>query len=395
MPFVGRERELRQLADTLSRPPLVLLIEGEAGVGKTRLLHELTGHPMLVGSCHPMRFPYGPVVEALRDVRPMRDLNPITGALRPFLPECGHLLPPTPPPLQDAMVERHRLFRAVLSLLGSLRPITLAVEDVHWVDPGTRELLAFLARCLPDGVNLVVTYRAEDLSHPVTELLGHLPPRIDHAEIALGPLTAEETALLVKHLLPGSADLWPLTGGVPRAVEELTRMLADGQEPGTPPALRDAVLVKLAALPRAARHIVQAASQVEHPVCEDVLTGVAGVPPEQGERGLSEAVRCGLLREWTPGRYGLRQPLTRQAVSETITPAAGRRLRRRIAGPAEPQGTLSPREEEVARLAADGLTNKEIAESLFLSPRTVEVHIANALRKLGLTSRRQLSIGTT
>ncbi|WP_219471412.1 helix-turn-helix transcriptional regulator [Nonomuraea rhizosphaerae] len=392
---MGRERELRLLADALSRPPLVLLVQGEAGVGKTRLLHELTGRPMLVGSCHPMRFPYGPVVEALRDARPLGGLNPITGALRPLLPECAELLPPAPPPPQDAMVERHRLFRAVLSLLGSLGPVTLVVEDVHWVDPGTRELLGFLARCLPDGVSLVVTYRAEDLRHPVTELLAHLPPRIDHAEIELAPLDPEETALLAKQLLPAPADLWPLTGGVPRAVEELARMLAEGQEPGTPAALRDAVLGKLSALPRAARHIVQAASLVEQPVCEETLTGVAGVPPEQGERGLNEAVRCGLLREWTPGRYGLRQPLVRQAVTETISPTATRRLRRRIDGPSEPQGTLSPREDEVARLAAGGLTNREIAESLFLSPRTVEVHIANALRKLGLTSRRQLSIGTT
>ncbi|MEV0592044.1 helix-turn-helix transcriptional regulator [Nonomuraea cavernae] len=390
MPFVGRQRELRQLTAALSRPPVVILIEGEAGVGKTRLLHELAGHPMLIGRCHPMRFPYGPIVEALRDTCPPPDLNPVTGALRPFLPEFAQLLPPAPPPLPDPQVERHRLFRAVLSLLGSLQPITLVVEDAHWVDPDTRQLLAFLARCLPEAVNLVVTYRAEDLRHPVAELLAHLPPHIDHAEIALAPLDPCETALLARNLLPEPHDLWPLTRGVPFAIEELARMLAEGREPGTPPALRDAVLLKLGSLPLAARRLVQAAAVLPEPSGQQTLTAVAGVPPEQGERGLAEAVRRGLLWESPPGRYGLRQPLTRQALCDSITPAVRRRLNRRIDRPAEPQGTLSPREEQVVRLAADGLTNREIAEDLFLSPRTVEVHVANALRKLGLNSRRQL-----
>ncbi|WP_345558021.1 helix-turn-helix transcriptional regulator [Nonomuraea rosea] len=386
---MGRERELCQLTGALARPPVVILIEGEAGVGKTRLLHELTGRSMLFGSCHPMRFPYGPVVEALREACPPKDLNPITGALRPLLPECAHLLPPAPPALQNAQVERHRLFRAVLSLLDALGPITLVVEDVHWVDQDTRELLGFLVRCLPPTVNLVLTYRGEDLRHPVAELLAHLPPRIDHAELALAPLDVEQTALLAKHLLPGAVDLWPLTCGVPSAIEELARMLADGRPPGTPPALRDTVQLKLDALPPVARRMVQAAAMLDEPAAPKALASVAGIPPEQGERGLAEALRRGLLRECTPGAYGLRQPLARQAVRESITPMVRRRLSRRIDAPTEPLGILSPREEQVIGLAADGLTNKEIAESLFLSPRTVEVHVANALRKLGLTSRRQ------
>ncbi|WP_162794752.1 helix-turn-helix transcriptional regulator [Nonomuraea lactucae] len=387
---MGRKRELHQLAELLSHPPAVVLLEGEAGVGKTRLLDELIGFPLLIGRCHPMRFPYGPVVEALREACPPPDLNPITGALRPLLPEVAHLLPPAPPPLSEPQVERHRLFRAVLSLLDSLRPITLVVEDVHWVDPDTRELLAFLARCLPAAVNLVLTYRAEDLSHPAAEVLAHLPPHIDHAEIALAPFDAVETALLAEQLLPDPGDLWPLTRGVPVAIEQLARMLAEGRQPGTPPALRDAVLLKLGTLPLAARKLVQAAAVLGQPATERTLAALAGVPPERIERGLAEALRRGLLVETTPGLYGLRQPLATQAVRDSIAPAARRRLQHRIDTPTQPQGTLSPREEQVVRLAADGLTNREIAENLVLSPRTVEVHVANALRKLGLTSRRQL-----
>jgi predicted ATPase len=389
MSFVGRERELHELARLLSRSPAVVLLQGEAGVGKTRLLHQLAGPPMLIGRCHPMRFPYGPIVEALREANPPADLNPITGALRPLLPELAHLLPPAPPALPDPHVERHRLFRAALSLLGSLRPITLVVEDVHWADPDTRELLAFLARCLPASVNLVLTYRAEDLNHPVAEVLTCLPPHIHHAEITLAPLDAEETARLAGQFLPRAVDLWPLTRGLPSAVEQLARMLADGRPPGTPPAMRDAVLLKLAALPMAARGLVQAAAVLEEPAGARTLAAVVGVPSDRAARGLAEALRRGLLTEVPPGRYELRHPLARQAILDSITPATRHRLHRRIPGPAQPQGTLSPREEQIARLAADGLTNREIAESLVLSPRTVEVHVANALRKLGLSSRRQ------
>ncbi|MFF5204392.1 AAA family ATPase [Streptosporangium sp. NPDC000396] len=402
---MGRDRELCQLSAVLSHPPVVVLIEGEAGIGKTRLLRELR-HPMLTGCCHPMcePFPYGPIVEALRVADPPRGLNPVTGALRPLLPEYAHRLPLAPPPLQDPQVERHRLFRAVLSLLDSLSPVTLVVEDVHWVDSDTRELLSFLARCLPDAVNLVLTYRAEDLpvSYPVAAMLANLPPGVGHAEMSLAPLSPEETALLAKHLLPDPPDLWELTTGVPFMVEELARMLAErpGRELRTPPAVRDAVLLRLGTLSAAARRLVQAAAVLDAHVPERALIAVAGVPPEQGERALAEALRRALLRERTPGTYGLRHPLTRQAIYESITPAIRRRLHRRVDTPAaSPEGAVSPREDQVIRLAADGLTNREIAESLFLSPRTVEVHVANALRKLGLSSRRQfrehLAKGTT
>ncbi|MFD9943947.1 AAA family ATPase [Nonomuraea sp. NPDC059023] len=389
MPFVGRERELDQVSAVLARPPAVVLIDGEAGVGKTRLLHELSS-PLLVGNCHPMRFPFGPIVEALRDAELPPGLNPVTGALRPLLPEFSHLLPLDPPPVQDPQVERHRLFRAVLSLIEALQPITLVVEDVHWIDPDSRELLAFLTRCLPAEANLLLTFRPEDATFPVAAFRSHLPPHIRHSQLSLAPLDAEETALLAKHLLPDPPDLWPLTLGVPFAIEELARMLAEGRSSGTPPALRDAVLLKIEALPVAARRIVQAAAVLDEPASERSLAAIAGLPPEQSERGLAEAVRRGLLHQPAPGRYGLRQPLTRQAVYDSITPGIRRRLHRRVEAPAEAKGAVSPREEQVIGLAAQGLTNREIAESLFLSPRTVEVHVANALRKLGLTSRRQL-----
>jgi len=56
----------------------------------------------------------------------------------------------------------------------------------------------------------------------------------------------------------------------------------------------------------------------------------------------------------------------------------------------EKLGDLTPREYEVARLIVQGKTNREIAEELVLSKRTVEKHVANILSKLGLTSRSQI-----
>ncbi|MPZ29279.1 MAG: AAA family ATPase [Micromonosporaceae bacterium] len=108
--LVGRDRELAALASTVAAPPTIVSIEGEAGVGKTRLVSELPGRPelagrrLLVGRCHQIResFPLGPVVEAVRGVGaaelPGLRLSPVVGALRPLLPELAGLLPAAPPP---------------------------------------------------------------------------------------------------------------------------------------------------------------------------------------------------------------------------------------------------------------------------------------------------------
>ncbi len=123
---------------------------------------------MLVGHCHRVREPFflGPVVEALcglerRELR--RPLSPVVGALRPLLPELEEVLPPQPAAIGDPRAERHRIFRALRDLLAALGPAVCVLEDLHWADESTLELLTFLLTDPPEELSLVVTVRSEDL----------------------------------------------------------------------------------------------------------------------------------------------------------------------------------------------------------------------------------------
>lgn len=120
------------MRDALARPPAVVLIEGEAGIGKTRLVREaLAGRPdrgarILSGSCPPLRepFPYGPLFDVLRTLAGQvpAGLSPVCGALRPYLPELAERLPPACEPLHDHAAATHRIFRAVGALLSAVCP---------------------------------------------------------------------------------------------------------------------------------------------------------------------------------------------------------------------------------------------------------------------------------
>ncbi|MER6950747.1 AAA family ATPase [Nonomuraea sp. NPDC000554] len=368
-PMVGREAQLRALLDAVTQPPAVALVEGEAGIGKTRLVRAAIdvlrdgGRTVLLGHCHQLRepFPYGPVFDALRHVAaalPATEaLNPVTGALRGYLPElAGHLPPsPPPPPVDDPRAERHRLFRAVRALLDAVAPAVLVVEDLHWADDGTRDLLRFLTDHPPEGLALVVTFRREDL--PVPGLpLGHAyrhPPGANSLVISLKPLDVESVRTLTSALLGRSqvterfaARLRERTAGVPFLIEEVVRSLldGDGQFPGgveepealdrvaVPLLLREAMAEQLAGLSPAALHAVHAAAVLKLPADEPLIAAVSGIAAPS-RSGLREALKAGVLMEHPDSHYGFRHALAQQAVYDAI-PGPDRRLTHRRAMPA-------------------------------------------------------------
>jgi predicted ATPase len=179
--FVGRVEELRLLeaarVRAASSEPAVVLVGGEAGMGKTRLVAELTsrwrsaGMRVLAGGCLPVgdgTLPYAPIVEALRALPADLGVAAVRELAGPSWPELARLLPALGEPVAGPSGEaaQTRLFELLLGLLGRLggqTSLLLVVEDLHWADRSTRDLLAFLARNLHrERVLLVVTYRSDE-----------------------------------------------------------------------------------------------------------------------------------------------------------------------------------------------------------------------------------------
>lgn len=183
--LVGRQAELVSAMAALQRRRALVLIEGEAGIGKTRLVREClqsSQFPALavtIATCLPVRepSPLGALVDTFRNQRLSVDglgLSSLAGALRPRFPEWASALPPPPEPLEDPHAVRHRLLAAVAELLERLGVQVLVVEDAQWADPATLELLLMLLAPTRtgDAPSVVVTYRAEDV--PAESLLWQL-----------------------------------------------------------------------------------------------------------------------------------------------------------------------------------------------------------------------------
>ncbi|ONI74165.1 hypothetical protein BWI15_12440 [Kribbella sp. ALI-6-A] len=337
--LVGRERETRVLRTALAAAPSLVLVVGEAGSGKSRLVAEIArDHPArwLTGQCHPVQdqVPLTPALEALA---PVLNQQPGTGT-----PWRGELVPGM----------RHSVFARVTEVLGSLGPAVLFLEDLHWADRGTLQLLRFVASRLPREVRLVGTYRPEDtrLAGEITALAGCVRAGTRTAEVRLPPLPATAVRELAAELLgmetlPDSLaqELVERTGGLPFVVEEFLRDLAvgpDGPVPAVqralvetraPVALRASVTIKLEQLTEACRRVVWAAAVLDSPASDGLIGAVAEVHGPELTEAVDVGLARGLLGQVRPGLYDLRHALAQRAVYDTIPPDELRRLHRRAA----------------------------------------------------------------
>ncbi|TQM79582.1 regulatory LuxR family protein [Saccharothrix saharensis] len=348
--LVGRGRELAALLGAVATQPSVALVAGEAGVGKSRLVRELLGRPevrplrVLTGFCQPLRepFPYGAVLDALRTVGDCLDrvtLSPVTGVLRPLVPELADHLPDPPERPDDPRHERHHLFRAVRELLSVPGPVLLVVEDLHWADDGCRHLLRFLMADPPPNLTTLVTYRREDAPGGMPLGSAYRPPAgVASVLVELAPLDVDgvhdlTAAILDVDAVPAgfAARLHERTAGIPFVVEEMLRALHDPDwrlldEVEAPALLRDAMAERLARLPVTARRVAEAAAVLGVPAAEQLLADVAAVTPERAAAALTHALHSGVLHETADVRYGFRHALAQQAVYDTLTGPERQRL---------------------------------------------------------------------
>ncbi|HEV3001338.1 MAG TPA: AAA family ATPase, partial [Solirubrobacteraceae bacterium] len=344
--FVGRESQLAELQslleDAAAGRPRIAFVTGESGMGKTRLVAELStrasaaGARVLFGECVELgagELPYAPIVAALRPLA--RRADPVLDALGLSRAELARLLPElgdggAPPPGDGTVTPKARIFEALLTLLERLgrdQPVVLVVEDVHWADRSTRDFLVFLARALwRERVLVVCTYRTDELHrrHPLRPVLTELERGERARRIELTPFTREELVAQLTDILGAEPDVVLLdrllarSEGNPLFVEEL---LAAGPDGGgdLPPTLRDALIMRVEALPEPAQEllrVVAAGQRVDH----DVLRDVSGIEGRPLREALRETIAHGLLVPDDGGRYAFRHALLREAVEDDLLP---------------------------------------------------------------------------
>ena len=361
--FVGRSAELAALLDAFGLAAqghgTMALVTGEAGVGKSRLVGEVTAHArrrdarILVGQCLDLEeggLPYAPVVDVLRTLE--RDLSDAEGAatLGPLRAVLGRDLPAAaddegagPPgnPLGQA-----RLFELLLTVIERLvadRPLVLVVEDLHWADRSTLDLLSLVAsntRALP--VLVLATYRRDDVPrrHPLRSLAAELTRR-GAVAVQLDRLGPGEVAELLGALLPEPpspevvASVVERSDGNPLFVEELAAAVADDPDAPMPPQLRDAVIGRVEHMPDDAVTVLRACAvggrQVEHDLLATVLE--EGYDPTALDQALRICVETGLLvADQRSGSYRFRHALLHEAVLDDILPGELVRLHAAYAG---------------------------------------------------------------
>lgn len=351
--LVGRDAELTRIVQAVSSPPAVVVVEGEAGIGKTRLITELATHSelagrwVLVGSCRQLRepFPFGPLIEALRTAElpaRIRGLSPVSGALRPLLPELAAVLPEPPPPVEPA-AEQHRRFRGLAELLSALGPAVLVLEDLHRADSHTVDFLSYLVgRAWPPGLALVLTLRDDEASPELATVLADLPTPV---RVPLEPLDVTGTAALATALLGTgpvawefATDLWRYTAGLPLVVAELAALLRERGQPAAgagrwpvPATIQQRMWQRVRHLPTPARRVVEAAAVLRTPQPAALVTAVAGGRSRPARQGLMVALEARVLVE-RDGRVGFRHLLAADAVYDKLTGPRRQELHGRAAG---------------------------------------------------------------
>ncbi|HEX6678220.1 MAG TPA: AAA family ATPase [Actinomycetes bacterium] len=385
---MGRSEELGRVLAALDRAANgsggVLLLAGEAGIGKSRLAAEaLTlarrrGFVTLQGAAYPLQddLAYAPVLEALgpflAGLEPGRRAELVGG-----LPDLGRLfaglhLPP-PEPLGDAALERTRLFEAVSRLVERVaaeRPVALLVDDLHWADGASLELLHYLARGLgTHRVLLLGAYRLDEArTHPRLRALVRSLQRLGLAEeLPIGDLGPEAVAALARGLLGGEPPaallgvLHRRAAGTPLFVTALIRGLRDtgelfrsgdawvlggGSPTAVPPVVRDLVLARLERLDpgdRALLELIAVAGDAASPAVLGRVGGPGG--DELGER-LRRLRDSGLVVEEPAGSdlvHRAAHPLIAEVAYGELPELRRRRLHAGVAdalealGPGDPQ----------------------------------------------------------
>jgi DNA-binding SARP family transcriptional activator/tetratricopeptide (TPR) repeat protein len=404
LPFVGRRDEMERLLGTWSRAArghgACAFVGGEPGIGKSRLALEFAhavedrGGRVLIGATSsPEAVPYESVVDALRSALPLvAELKPTVAlaSVAALLPEIHARVALPALPQLDAPSERIRLFESLFRCLTDLaapRPLLLVLEDLHWAQAATLELLQFLLRRIPGApVMVVATYRDEESPHlhALHQLRREVRATAGAQSLWLSRLSVSDIEELRAHVddvrdRPAEA-LLATSQGNPFFLTQLVVELREGERAAAPPAsLEAAVSRRIERLSDHARTAAEIAACIGDRFSRDVVREVSAWEEATLNDALDELLDRRIIREAGRGilEYAFTHHLVYEAILRAVSPSDAAVRRRRIARVLE---RLYP--ERVSELSAALAAHYEAAGDL-----------ANAARCYLEAARRSIAIG--
>jgi len=375
--MVGRDRELRRLHalldDAEAGRAVLALVSGDAGVGKSRLTSEIASaaidrdFTVLSGQCAELgeSVPYLPLADALREAvqvprTGVKDALASRPALSRLLPDGGD----RPADGERSELARQRMFGAVLGLLAELaaaRPVLLVLEDLHWADASTRDLVTFLSRMLHrDRVAMIGTYRSDDLHrrHPLRPVVAELLRLPGVISVDLGPLDPGAMAEHLTGVACGQLEAAELNDIVARAEGNAyyAEELLAAHDKNLPAGLAALLLNRVEQLSDPAQRVLRTAAVAGRRADDELIMLVSGLEPLEYEQAIRETVTHQLLIPDDKEGYAFRHALLREAVYADLLPGERTRL----------HGAMSTLLAEPGRLSVPG-TAAELAQHCLAS----------------------------
>ena len=360
MPLIERESQLTLALRFVESPPSLILIEGVAGSGKSRLLRDLLARApgaQLLGRCVRVRDPfrYGPVVEALaraKALHPRMARGRLAGTLRTLVPE----IPPGPSPAHETTLsaDTHTQFRSLLEAITLCGPAVLALDDLQWTDDATAEFVRYLVAIGPPQLSIVVTYRSNEVASGslVETLADGASAQLHCTRVSLPPLTRAGVRLIIEDMHEGIVPervidfVYERTGGSPLAVAEVLTLMGRKlyvhgrrlrtdewdhlEDLGIPRRVRDTVLQRAHEVSEDARSAIEAIAVLGKPADPAAVHALTNMSEDRVVQGLSDACDKGLIRIEFAG-FDFEHGLARDAIYDVIPVPRRQVMHRRAA----------------------------------------------------------------